>query len=256
MTLLFALALTASAALAGWRASVYCDPMTDEIDYSLYLMSDARESPALLVIRIFPADFDKKKVKLIFTPDIYLFSNNSYQALDSKVLLRLDKQKPAMQTWKESNDPRAIFAADPRELFDGISAASRLVVRFTVDGVEYTPIFSLEGLSDALALINKDYAKRTGQKIDATAKKAPCKKCRGKKEIEIWEPCAECSGRGMINNRRCAKCVNSIKLGKLRKRISCPDCSPAPERYTRQHSSEIPSLNYPLLRLNRLEPLP
>lgn len=60
-----------------------------------------------------------------------------------------------------------------------------------------------------------------------------CKVCRGKKSVEQWVSCEKCGGSGIeysgSRQVRCSVCGRSVKKGKVRKVVSCPECSSQPK---------------------------
>lgn len=259
-----ALLLLRQICLAGeWFDSSFVDPFTDAATYTLWtsgseLPNGSNLHPPKLAVRIESTGGGERNCR----PDVFVWfpSIRSHEPIERlPVTVRYDKEPPVECTWRGSDNDRAFFCDAPQATLDKLLTSNRLALRFAIGDKTHTAVFDLDGLSGIFRKVKDGYLEQVGKSSPSetnrqipAAKKKPCKLCKGKSEIKVWEKCENCKGTGWIDNSffngprgRCPACIRSIRTGMVCKKAPCPKCSsleqpnlvhPESNTRTRSHS--------------------
>lgn len=217
---------------AEWNLQATNDPMTDKTVYTIwtfgsYLSCQTGSYGVKLAFRIDPTGYDARSMRMTFDPDVFIWSpaiKRRQRQARVDMTLRSDDTPPVTAVWVGSDNACALFCDNPKKTFAKLAKTKKLILRFSLEGREHTATFDLSELPQHIREVNTDFLKKIG-KYKPPAEPI-CKKCKGKKEIVSWVKCSSCNGSGMQGNGRCKQCVNSIKLGHLKEKTPCPECSP------------------------------
>lgn len=231
------LASLMSATLVGhaakWEIAATSDPITDQTTYHVWtfgseIQCSYGEFSPKLAVRIIPPDRNGPKGSRS-TFDVFIFSpaiKRKTPAAAVDMILRYDDGEVMKCTWSGSDNRCALFCDNPTNTLSHLRAARKLAIRFVHRGQELTSIFDTSELPEALNNVKADYLKRIGKLPDQPAHNpSPCRKCKGKGTTTGWVNCPGCGGQVMSGGSRCKTCIRSIRVGKVRGDIPCPECS-------------------------------
>ncbi len=215
-----------------WSVELAVDPITDKAIFTAWTSGteiSCRYGSYLpkLAIRIEPTGYNAKSKQIISDSDVFIWCpaiKRDDPHTTVNMTIRFDSLPPEPDIWFGSDNSCALFCNAPQKTFSRISKSKRLVMRFAIEGLVNTTIFDLTGLPAKLQEIDNTYLQMIGKYQPPS--KPICPKCKGKKEIIGWVTCRTCNGYGMRDSARCSSCAKSIKLGKIREKIPCPECSP------------------------------
>lgn len=250
-------AATAADDVSPWRIDESVDEITDEKIYYVYSTGSKVGDELLhyrpdLVVRIIPKGLTPTG-EMMCKPEIMIqlgdFDGVDRQGCD--MILRYDKRKPVTETWAASTSRRAVFSLNDKKTLTQLKASTNLIVRFTTTlGHVRTSTFDVRGLTNALHAVKLKYlatnpptipdAKPSpppsqpvvepqpnspSEFVSSYKPPPPCKKCKGKGTISGWVNCSGCGGHVMSGGSRCKKCIRSVRVGKVRGDIPCPECA-------------------------------
>lgn len=244
-----------------WRFFERTDKVTDEVSYIISTVANESRDSARrrlfgdetrIVIQIKPKGRTKTNgMKFDRTVSLY-HSEASLDVDETRIITRFDREKATSARWVTlPPDYKIAVSPDSASMFKKLQTSTNLIVRFsTIIGETKTLTFDVRGLTNALHEVKLKYlatnpptipdAKPSpppsqpaadpqpnspSEFVSSYKPPPPCKKCKGKGTISGWVDCPGCGGRVMSGGSRCKTCIRSIRVGKVRGDIPCPECA-------------------------------